>query len=301
MNELAGATPTFVRAVRAIGRGDVEALQLLLDGAPELVHERGPAPALATLLHYSAFNGSEELAFTAPPTAPRVAHLLLERGAQPDSLAFEDPRGTPLCWSLSSWHAFSGGVQNELADAYLDGGAAIEGVLDDGAPLGHAVGFGYTPAVEHLVSRGDRARGLPAACALGEVERVLGWLRPDARFEAEALDFTRGEKAECGRFSWPPPQDPDPLALALVTAATHGRVHLVEALLEAGADPDRAVSFGQTALHFAAYCGHAEIVGLLLRGGARRDLREAQFDRTPAQWARETGEEPLAMRIENYA
>ena len=291
----------FAEGVAAIGAGNVGALRALLDRAPELVRARTAPPDHATLLHHTAFNGFEEVSHTAPPTTPDMARLLLERGADADALAFDGTKGTALCWALSSWFTYEGGVQNALVDAYLDGGAAIEGVAGDGAPLGHAIGFGYTSAVEHLAARGAAVDHLPAACALGDLARLKGWRRPDGRFDPAALEFTCGEKDETGRFSWPPPCDPDPHALALVTAATHGRDEVVRWLLETGVDPNAAVSLDQSALHFAAYTGHARVVEALLEAGARADAREGQFDRTPAEWALETGEEALADRIRAHA
>ena len=290
------AHPLFAEAVHALGRGDHSGLRALLDRAPELVLARTEPPMSATLLHYSSFNGTEELAFDAPAETPDLARLLCERGAEADACAFEGSRSTPLCWALSSW--FTRRIQSGLADAYLDAGAAIEGLDGDGAPLGHAIAFGYTRSVEHLARRGARTDHVVAAAALGDVERITSWLRTDGTFAEEALGFTRGEREEAGRFSWPPRRDPDPVPLALVTAATHGRTDVVRVLLDAGADPNVADSNDQTALHFAAYVGHPDVVELLLERAARNDIRERQFDRTAAEWARETGEDVLAARIE---
>lgn len=291
-------TPSaFQLAVQAIDTGDVDTLVRLLAQSPELVRQRTSPPRCATLLHYTSFNGIEELSHAAPPATPDIARLLLQRGADADALAFDGSNGTSLCWALSSWFTFVGGVQNALVDAYLDGGAAIEGVLGDGAPLGHAIGFGYTPAVEHLARRGAFVDHVFAAAALGDLERLSAWFREGA-FCPSALEFTRGEREETGRFSWPPPRAPEPTALALVTAATHGRVAVVRWLLESGVDPDASVSLDQTALHFAAYQGHAAVVKALLGAGARTDIRERQFQRTPAEWAEETDEHVLSALLE---
>ena len=290
----------FPEAVHALGAGDVTTLRELLGQAPELVLARGSVPPRGTLLHYGSFNGFDEVSHTAPPTAPEMARMLIERGADAQALVDDKSWGTAMCWALSSWFTFAGGVQNALVDAYLAGGAAIEGVAGDGAPLGHAIGFGYTSAVEHLASSGAHVHHLMAAAALGDLERLSGWHR-NGRFAAEALAYAQGLRRETGRFSWPPARDVDGGTQALITAATHGRKEVVAWLLHIGVDPNASVSLGQTALHFAAYAGHPEVVTLLLEAGARVDAHEAQFDRTPWEWALETGEQAIADQIRDQA
>src|SRR5262249_54743304 len=87
----------FETAVRAVVNGEVEALRALLDDEPDLVHQHSQRQHRATLLHYVATNGVE-LPFPGahrrgvplrqtPTTAPAIATLLLERGADPDALA----------------------------------------------------------------------------------------------------------------------------------------------------------------------------------------------------------------------
>jgi hypothetical protein len=245
--------PGFEVAVQAILDGDLPAMTASLDAAPDLVTARGAPPVGATLLHITAFNGFEALCFPTPAAMPAIARLLIERGAEPDATTFDSPSGTPLCWNLSSWWPCAAGLQCDMADAYLDGGAAIDGVSNDGAPIGHAIGFGYTRAVEHMARRGARTDYLTAAAALGALDRLRPWRRADGTFADEAMNFAQHpEKTERDRFSWPPPRNPEPNALALVTAATHGRAEVVDWLLQSGVDPNRAVSFDQTALHFAA-------------------------------------------------
>lgn len=291
--------PNFRRAVAAILAGDLDAIETELRADPALARARGAAPGAPTLLHYTSFNGLDELCFDAPRATPRLARALLEAGAEADALlAGDNPTSTALNWALSSWFTHAGRVQCELTDAYLDGGAALEGVARDGSPLGHAIQFGYTRAVEHLVARGARSEHLIAAAALGRVDRFTAWRDAAGRYAPEALAFTRRDDAVAGRFSWPPARDNDPDALALVTACTHGRAPLVAWLLERGVSPDASVNRGQTALHFAAYTGYADCVGLLLERGARTDLVEGQFERTAAEWARETGEHALAERLD---
>ncbi|GAC1343059.1 MAG: hypothetical protein NVSMB23_16420 [Myxococcales bacterium] len=73
-------------------------------------------------------------------------------------------------------------------------------------------------------------------------------------------------------------------------AAAAGRADkaLVQALLDAGADPDARQRGGICALHSAAQQGNAELVRLLLARGAERALA-ADDGRTPVDLAREKG------------
>merc|ERR1711871_644803 len=57
----------------------------------------------------------------------------------------------------------------------------------------------------------------------------------------------------------------------LVTAAFTANTNAIRALLRHGADPNRAMYTGMTALTYAAGEGHADIVNLLLSAGARTD------------------------------
>ena len=65
----------------------LEGLCRILDRAPELVRERTAPPMCATLLHYSSFNGSEELAHAAVDGLPhRISVLRDEAGEEVDAV-----------------------------------------------------------------------------------------------------------------------------------------------------------------------------------------------------------------------
>ena len=51
--------------------------------------------------------------------------------------------------------------------------------------------------------------------------------------------------------------------------AVHGGAEVVQALLEAGADPNKADRAGRLPLHWTATKGHVEAARLLVEGGAR--------------------------------
>ena len=148
------ATP-FSQAVEAIATGDEPGLRALLQAHPGLIHERAPFAHQATLLHYVAANGVEVQ--RSPGNAPAIARILLEAGAEADAVApIYGIFDTTLCFTVSSVHPCLAGVQASLVDVLADHGAKIDGVVDDGAPLGCALLFGYTEAAERLVLRGAR-------------------------------------------------------------------------------------------------------------------------------------------------
>lgn len=68
-------------------------------------------------------------------------------------------------------------------------------------------------------------------------------------------------------------------------ACGYGRSEVVQFLLEKGIDADWRNGDGQTGLHWATYGQHVEVVRLLLRHGARVDVRDGAFDGTPLDWA----------------
>ena len=81
--------------------------------------------------------------------------------------------------------------------------------------------------------------------------------------------------------------------LALSVAADLGYVETVRLLLDAGENPNRYNPVGghshTTPLHQAAGRGHEEVVRLLVKRGARTDLKDILWQATPGDWARHAG------------
>ena len=76
---------------------------------------------------------------------------------------------------------------------------------------------------------------------------------------------------------------------ALIEASTWGNNELVEKLLKNGADIDATdTKYQNTALHWAAYRNHLDLVKLLINMGATVDLRN-KFGSTPLFWAARRG------------
>ena len=72
-------------------------------------------------------------------------------------------------------------------------------------------------------------------------------------------------------------------------ACTNGNAAVVEALLDAGADPDAALAEGETALMTAARTGALDVVRLLLDRGANVNAAETWRGQTALMWAAAEG------------
>jgi ankyrin repeat protein len=246
----------FERAADAIVSGDVDVLRSLLNA--ELIRRRSARLHHATLLHYIAANGVEEERQRTPANALEVAKILLDAGAEPDALAdMYGAKATTMNMLVSSSHPAAAGLQAALAELLLDYGADVN--LQ--APVLTALAFGYRHTAEMLARRGA-SLDLPAFAGLGRLDDVR-----------RALPVAEASSRH----------------IALALAAQHGFAAVVEALLDAGDDPDRYNPAGyhahSTPLHQAVAGGHADVVRLLIGRGARRDLRDTIYDGTPLDWA----------------
>ncbi|MBV9560855.1 MAG: ankyrin repeat domain-containing protein [Bradyrhizobium sp.] len=251
--------------------GDLDRLRQALRRDPALIHARSsriccfdPPVHRASLLHYVAANGVEHERQRTPPNAVAIARTLLEAGADADALA--DMYGAPcttMSMLVSSSHPAAAGVQVPLIHLLLDFGAAIEGCGTKkwGTPLFTALAFGMSDAARALAERGARI-DLPHAAGLGLVDDTARLL---------------------------PSSDTEARRRALSLAAQHGHAETVGLLLDAGTDPDRYNPESNhphtTPLHQAVLGGHEAVVRLLVRRGARLDIRDTIWDGTPLGWA----------------
>lgn len=168
-------------------------------------------------------------------------------------------------------------ASEQLEDAARDGAEdVVEVLLEFGAdPTGRhalvreAVRAGATEVAALL----ERGAGEPAVTVL---DRLIGACMRGDRGEAERL------KAEAGDLT-NTLNDED--AAFLVHAAGRAPTLAVELLLDAGWPVDSRDDLGETALHSAAYHGHAQTVRLLIDRGADIDAREERFDSTPLTFA----------------
>jgi ankyrin repeat protein len=193
-----------------------------------------------------------------PNNIVEVAKVLLEAGAEPTAV------NETLGLVCSGCIARECHVQLPLIDLLCDYGA------DPASALQTAAVHGEFEALNALVGRGARIT-LGVAAALGDFEKALRLL---------------------------PDSDPEERHRALALASQFGHAAIVQALLDAGEDPDRYNPVGfhshATPMHQAALAGHEGIVRLLVERGARVDLRDLLWQGTPAGWAEHEGHTGLS-------
>jgi hypothetical protein len=253
----------------------------------------------------------------AHPQARRLATLLLAAGADPNDaqtlynrmftpsddhleLLFEhglgagdggpwhrrDPHGpdTPqqmlrgqLAWAVT--HGYTGRIAL-LARHGVDLRAPLDSghlpVRTSRTPLQLAVAAGRRNSVDVLRQLGVDDQLDPATALIGAL--LDADTRTAAQIEADhpgVLAVVRGENPSL-----------------ILRAAVIDRVDAIEALVAAGFDVDAlgradivAEQPWETALHDAAGNGRLEIVRVLLRNGADREVRDRRFGATPLEWA----------------
>jgi ankyrin repeat protein len=93
-----------------------------------------------------------------------------------------------------------------------------------------------------------------------------------------------------------PSARPDQLHAALSMAVLNQELECARLCLEAGADPNAFMLVHQhsTPAHQAATNKDRPMLELLIRHGARLDVRDTLWAATPADWAEHAGDKPLA-------
>jgi hypothetical protein len=252
--------PLAVATVEAIRGGDLETLERLLVGSPELASAGiggdggGCDPSGRTLLHVAT-----DWPGHFPNSAATVA-LLIEHGADVNARFSGRHAETPLHWAASSDDV-------AVLDALLDAGADIEAlgaVIGGGTPLADAVAFGQWRAARRLVERGAGTT-LWQAAALGLLKRVQE-------------HFAGGASAALPSWSPRPSQPgvppPDEVTHAFWCACHGGQRATAEYLLDRGADFDWVGYDGLTPIEAARRSGAEEVVEWL-RGQGARSAEEA--------------------------
>lgn len=235
---------------RVLDLHDAAALAAFLDEHPdaataELLHWRDH-PRGASPLGYLAMARYDTTTHTwrDVPGAAAAAHVLIASGAPVDGEAGAPE--TPLITAASYGDAAVAAVLI-AAGADVDAVAAADaGGVPGGSALLHAAVFGATEVVDLLVAADARVRSLEEAAAAG----ALGdWLQRNP--------------------------DPEARLRALVMAADHARIAVIDELVATGVPVDGTdARFGRHPLRLAAAHGRAASVAALLAHGAdaaRRD------------------------------
>jgi ankyrin repeat protein len=254
---------TEIKRRDILNRRDLAALAALLADRPELAlspmlhwcdHPRGASPlGYTAMLRFDA----RRLGLSGPlPGTGLIAEALIAAGAPVDG----DPadRETPLITAASYGDA-------EVAAVLIAAGADVNAVakpdsggVPGGTALLHAAVFGMTEVVDVLIAAGARVDGLIEAAAAGD---VTGFLTPEV-----------------------PEQD---RIRALVTAADHERLDVIDLLLAAGTPIDATdITYGLQPLRTAAQNARAASVEHLLARGADPSIRDPEYGRTALDWCR---------------
>jgi uncharacterized protein len=187
------------------------------------------------------------------PGTGAIARALIDAGALVNG--HPGDKETPLITAASSGDA-------DVARALIKAGADIDAISapdSGGVPsstaLDHAAVFGMTEVIDVLVGAGARIDSLELAAAAGDVS---AW--PLRRFTIQSR------------------------IRALVFAADHQRLTVIDQLIEAGTPVNEAdAEWRRLPLHTAAGNGRPASVRRLLAHGADPNLRDPQLKATPLE------------------
>lgn len=297
----------FRRLDAAFRLGDLDALRAELGddpGFPDVIAH----PAIGACLTYAIYHAPLEL----------IAQLL-DIGADPNWPA--DDGFPPLIAALTCSEQAPGTTPrddvHEIVQLLLAHGAdtAQRGV-NDYTPLHLAAAHGDLPVVETLLAHGadadamtridDYEKPLEVAVAAGHAS-VVDRLRPlthglDWEAAANSGDLAALKRlAHAGenidrkdRFG----------QTALMHAARHGRIEIVEWLIAHGADLDHTAKYHLTALMQAVINAHPEVARLLVGAGADTSITGSGAPgfsgRNAADLAEERGDRRLAAFIRSH-
>jgi ankyrin repeat protein len=260
------AVGRFEAAVDAIVTGDIDTLQRLLREHPELATARSSRTHRCALLHYVSANGVEGYRQKTPPNIVAITKLLLVAGADVDAKAeCYGKNDTALGLTATSVHPQNAGVMIPMLETLVNAGADLRSRDVGWGIIRACLANGQPDAARWLVQHGAHMN-LEEAAGMGRLDVVKAFVTPDGTLlnGATRRQLVEGFKYACG----------------------YGRnAAVIRYLLEADVDAGVHGDDGSTGLHWAAYGGNAEVVELLLRHGAKADIRETTHGGKPLDWA----------------
>ena len=257
-----------------LNRGDVDQLAAFLADHPGLAtelmdhwrdHSKGVTPlGYVAMLRYDTTGK----VWRDVPGTGAMAQALLDAGAPVDGRP--EDRETPLITAASYGDAEVAAVLIE-AGADLDATAAsTSGGVPGGTALRHAAVFGMIAIVDLLARAGARVNSIAEAAAVGD---ITSWLQPDTPLQERVR--------------------------ALVMAANHERLDIIDQLLDAGTPVDATdVQWGRQALRQAAMNGRVESATHLIARGADPNHRDPVERRTAVEFCRHHNTSPEHAQVE---
>ncbi|MFD9705527.1 ankyrin repeat domain-containing protein [Lentzea sp. NPDC059081] len=236
---------------------DERVVEVLLNDGADINHQNVHG---WTALHQAAY-----------VNLPRLARLLLDRGARTD-LEARGAGGTPLTVAL-----FWGNRETaELLGTDPPNLRTAAGLGDLGLATDPEAGRGY------YRPHSGFPRWWPTDDPQEVLDEALSWAARNDRTEVLKELLRRGARIDADVYR----------GTALAWAAYRGLENATRALLDLGANPDQRTTFGGpmhgegvTALHLAAERGQLSVIRMLLDAGADRTITDANFEATPANWA----------------
>ena len=258
----------FYEAVTAIDAGDVATLEQLLARHPRLLRDRLDSPgawlrdkvggalegffARPYLLWFVAEDPVRNRKL--PANIALVARAIIRAAEREGVESLREQLDYALrlvAWSLVAREC---GVQIDLIDALVDGGASLGSTPED------ALVNGNFDAARHLVERGAKLTLATALC--------LG-------YRDEAAQLAQTSSSSHRQFSF-------------VLAALNGKAEALAMLLGLGVDvnaPSPDLMSHATPLHHAVWSGSLAAVKVLVEAGAALDRRDTVYGGTPLGWA----------------